>query len=51
LGTLLSGSGPTCAFLAADAAGAAVVAEALAEAPSVRAVRRALGPAAGAHVL
>jgi 4-diphosphocytidyl-2-C-methyl-D-erythritol kinase len=51
LGTLLSGSGPTCAFLAADAVGAATVAAALEAAPSVRAVRRALGPAAGAHVV
>ncbi|MEY9930161.1 4-diphosphocytidyl-2-C-methyl-D-erythritol kinase [Catenulispora sp. GP43] len=51
LGTLLSGSGPTCAFLAADAVSAAALAAALAAAPSVRAVRRALGPAAGAHVL
>lgn len=51
IGTLLSGSGPTCAFLAADASGGAAVAEALSAAPSVRAVRRALGPAAGAYVL
>jgi len=51
IGTLLSGSGPTCAFLAADAVSAATVAAALEAAPSVRAVRRALGPAAGAHVL
>jgi 4-diphosphocytidyl-2-C-methyl-D-erythritol kinase len=51
IGTLLSGSGPTCAFLAADAVAAARLAAALEAAPSVRAVRRALGPAAGAHVL
>jgi 4-diphosphocytidyl-2-C-methyl-D-erythritol kinase len=51
IGTLLSGSGPTCAFLAPDAAAAATVAAALEAAPTVRAVRRALGPAAGAHVL
>ena len=51
IGTLLSGSGPTCAFLAADAVAAAAIASALEAAPSVRAVRRALGPAAGAHVL
>ena len=51
IGTLLSGSGPTCAFLAADAVAAARVAAALETAPTVRAVRRALGPAAGAHVL
>ncbi|MFL6115776.1 MAG: 4-(cytidine 5'-diphospho)-2-C-methyl-D-erythritol kinase [Catenulispora sp.] len=51
LGTLLSGSGPTCAFLAADAVWATAIAAALEAAPSVRAVRRALGPAAGAHVL
>ncbi|WP_194897050.1 4-(cytidine 5'-diphospho)-2-C-methyl-D-erythritol kinase [Catenulispora pinisilvae] len=51
IGTLLSGSGPTCAFLATDAVRAATVAAALEAAPSVRAVRRALGPAAGAHVL
>ena len=51
IGTVLSGSGPTCAFLARDAASAAVVAAALEAAPTVRAVRRALGPTAGAHVL
>jgi len=51
IGTLLSGSGPTCAFLAVDAVAAATVASALEAAPSVRAVRRALGPAVGAHVL
>jgi 4-diphosphocytidyl-2-C-methyl-D-erythritol kinase len=51
IGTLLSGSGPTCAFLASDAVSAAAVAAALEAAPTVRAVRRALGPAAGAQVL
>ena len=51
LGSLLSGSGPTCAFLAADAVSAARIGAALEAAPAVRAVRRALGPAAGAHLI
>ena len=51
LGALLSGSGPTCAFLAADAADAARIGGVLETEESVRAVRRAYGPAAGAHVV
>lgn len=51
LGALLSGSGPTCAFLAADAASAARIGALLETEESVRAVRRAFGPAAGAHVV
>jgi 4-diphosphocytidyl-2-C-methyl-D-erythritol kinase len=51
LGALLSGSGPTCAFLAADAAAAARIGALLEAEESVRAVRRAYGPAAGAHVV
>lgn len=51
LGSLLSGSGPTCAFLAADGASAERIATVLAAEPTVRAVRRAHGPAAGAHAL
>jgi 4-diphosphocytidyl-2-C-methyl-D-erythritol kinase len=51
LGALLSGSGPTCAFLAADPASAARIGAVLDAEPSVRAVRRAYGPAAGAHVV
>ena len=51
LGSLLSGSGPTCAFLAADPAAAARIGAVLEAEPSVRAVRRAYGPAAGAHVV
>jgi 4-diphosphocytidyl-2-C-methyl-D-erythritol kinase len=51
LGSLLSGSGPTCAFLAADAASAARIGAVLETEPSVRAVRHAHGPAAGAHAL
>jgi 4-diphosphocytidyl-2-C-methyl-D-erythritol kinase len=51
LGALLSGSGPTCAFLAADPAAAARIGAVLEAEPSVRAVRRAYGPAAGAHVV
>ena len=51
LGALLSGSGPTCAFLASDPASAARIGTVLAAEPSVRAVRRAYGPAAGAQVV
>ncbi|WP_306185858.1 4-(cytidine 5'-diphospho)-2-C-methyl-D-erythritol kinase [Streptomyces sp. MK5] len=48
---LVSGSGPTTAFLAADAESAAAVAEALRASGTCRAVRVAESPAAGATVL
>ncbi|GAA2723760.1 4-(cytidine 5'-diphospho)-2-C-methyl-D-erythritol kinase [Actinocorallia aurantiaca] len=51
LGELVSGSGPTCAFLAADAEHAAELAAALAEAGVARALAAATGPVPGAHVL
>ena len=51
LGALVSGSGPTCAFLAADESIAMDLAAALAKAPTVRAVRRARGPVHGATLL
>lgn len=44
---LVCGSGPTCAFLAADPPTAAELAEQLADLPEVRAVRRAYGPVPG----
>lgn len=50
-GAIVSGSGPTCAFLAASAAHAAEVAAALIDFSGVRAVRSAYGPVAGAQVL
>lgn len=51
LAALVSGSGPTCAFLAKDAAGAAEVAAALAASGTCRAARVAEGPAPGATVV
>ncbi|MFD8870276.1 4-(cytidine 5'-diphospho)-2-C-methyl-D-erythritol kinase [Streptomyces sp. NPDC059590] len=51
LAALVSGSGPTCAFLAEDAEAAAAVAKALAASGTCRAVRVATGPAAGATVV
>ncbi|GAA0945394.1 4-(cytidine 5'-diphospho)-2-C-methyl-D-erythritol kinase [Actinocorallia libanotica] len=51
LGGLVSGSGPTCAFLAADAAHAAELAAALDEADVARTLVTATGPVPGAHVL
>jgi 4-diphosphocytidyl-2-C-methyl-D-erythritol kinase len=51
LGGLVSGSGPTCAFLARDADAALDVAVALTASGTCRTVRRAHGPAAGAHVV
>ncbi|MEO7587964.1 MAG: 4-(cytidine 5'-diphospho)-2-C-methyl-D-erythritol kinase [Arachnia sp.] len=48
LGAVVSGSGPTCAFLADSAESAAMVAEALGVFSGVRAVRSAVGPVAGA---
>ncbi len=47
LGAVVSGSGPTCAFLSDSAESATLVSEALAVFSGVRAVRSALGPVAG----
>lgn len=51
LGAIVSGSGPTCAFLAASDAHSVELAETLSLFSGVRAVRRAYGPVAGAQVL
>ena len=51
LGAIVSGSGPTCAFLASDAAHARDLAVALTGAGVCRAVARASGPAPGAVVV
>ncbi|MGW1837952.1 4-(cytidine 5'-diphospho)-2-C-methyl-D-erythritol kinase [Streptomyces sp. NPDC002067] len=51
LATLVSGSGPTTAFLAADPEGAEKVAAALTASGTCRAVRIAVAPAPGATVL
>ncbi len=51
LGGIVSGSGPTVAFLAADAEGALDLAVALAALGTVPEVKRATGPVHGAHVL
>ena len=51
LASLVSGSGPTCAFLAKDAEAARAVATALAASGTCRTVRTASGPAAGAAVI
>ncbi|MFT3888952.1 MAG: 4-(cytidine 5'-diphospho)-2-C-methyl-D-erythritol kinase [Arachnia sp.] len=51
LGAVVSGSGPTVAFLAASAAHGAELAETLGLFSGVRAVRRAYGPVAGAQVI
>lgn len=51
LAALVSGSGPTTAFLARDAASAEKVAEALRTSGTCRSVRTASGPALGATVL
>lgn len=48
-GSILSGSGPTCAFLAESEEQAMDVASALSSHPQVRAVRRASGPVPGAR--
>lgn len=50
LGAVVSGSGPTCAFLSDTAESASLVAEALGVFSGVRAVRSALGPVDGAGV-
>ena len=51
LAALVSGSGPTTAFLVRDPASAAKVAEALTASGTCRTVRTATGPAAGATVI
>ncbi len=51
LGAIVSGSGPTCAFLASDAEHARELAVALTGAGVCRAVARASGPAPGASVV
>jgi 4-diphosphocytidyl-2-C-methyl-D-erythritol kinase len=51
LGAIVSGSGPTCAFLAKDAAHARDLAVALTGADVCRAVARASGPVPGAAIL
>jgi 4-diphosphocytidyl-2-C-methyl-D-erythritol kinase len=51
LGAIVSGSGPTCAFLAADAARARELAVALTGAGVCRGVVRVKGPAAGAALI
>jgi 4-diphosphocytidyl-2-C-methyl-D-erythritol kinase len=51
LGAIVSGSGPTCAFLASSAAHAREIAVALTGADVCRAVARASGPAPGAVIV
>ena len=51
LGAMVSGSGPTCAFLAADARRARELAVALTGAGVCRAVAQVKGPAAGAAIV
>jgi 4-diphosphocytidyl-2-C-methyl-D-erythritol kinase len=51
LGALVSGSGPTCAFLAASEAAAVDLSVALSADGQCRAVRRATGPVTGARVI
>jgi 4-diphosphocytidyl-2-C-methyl-D-erythritol kinase len=51
LGAIVSGSGPTCAFLARDAARARDIAVALTGAGVCRTVARASGPAPGAAIV
>ncbi|MDT0448710.1 4-(cytidine 5'-diphospho)-2-C-methyl-D-erythritol kinase [Streptomyces hesseae] len=51
LAAMVSGSGPTTAFLTADAAGAEKVADALRSSGTCRAVRVAAGPVPGATVV
>jgi len=51
LGAIVSGSGPTCAFLAASESAAMDLAFALAGLPEVRTTKRAIGPASGARLL
>lgn len=51
LGAIVSGSGPTCAFLARDSEHALDIAAALTATPEVRSVRCAHGPVPGARVV
>ena len=51
LGALVSGSGPTCAFLAANETAAVDLSVALSADGLCRAVRRATGPVSGARVI
>jgi 4-diphosphocytidyl-2-C-methyl-D-erythritol kinase len=51
LGALVSGSGPTCAFLVADESAAIDLCVALSADGLCRTVRRALGPVTGARVI
>jgi 4-diphosphocytidyl-2-C-methyl-D-erythritol kinase len=51
LGAMVSGSGPTCAFLAADAAAGARVAGTLAGLEQVRSTHVTTGPAPGARIV
>ncbi len=51
VGHIVSGSGPTCAFLARDEARARALARGLAEAGVCRTVRTASGPVPGARVI
>ena len=51
LGGIVSGSGPTCAFLCADQQSAVAVAAELAGAGVARGVRVAVGPVPGARVV
>ena len=51
VGALVSGSGPTCAFLAASEAAAVDLSVALSADGQCRAVRRATGPVTGARVI
>ncbi|MEO6715076.1 MAG: 4-(cytidine 5'-diphospho)-2-C-methyl-D-erythritol kinase, partial [Mycobacteriales bacterium] len=51
LGGVVSGSGPTCAFLTRSQADATAIAAALAGTGTCRSVRRAHGPVAGARVV
>jgi 4-diphosphocytidyl-2-C-methyl-D-erythritol kinase len=51
IGALVSGSGPTCAFLAVDEAAASELARGLEDAEVCRAALVASGPVAGAHVV
>jgi 4-diphosphocytidyl-2-C-methyl-D-erythritol kinase len=51
LGSLVSGSGPTCAFLARDESHQVNLASALAGAGICRAIRVASGPVHGARIL
>ncbi|KAB8164328.1 4-(cytidine 5'-diphospho)-2-C-methyl-D-erythritol kinase [Streptomyces sp. 3MP-14] len=51
LAGLVSGSGPSCAFLAADAEAAAAIAATLAASGHCRAARATTGPAAGATTI